>query len=270
MSKQKKPEPVFELVFTGGGIYPEKIPIAKVTESLSAVKRLAAGEVLGDQDEDEDETDGEVRLLDVTRSSSAVFRFVGLSPKTTLDRLRQTGRMLSQPGDAGENEYILRPVKDLSAVAHSLNCQVLIREAGKQHDVLARIEPDSFDKISKWLLIKGTTNVSGTVQRVGGATETRCALRVPFQPRLLYCKVETKDVARKLGDALYQRVVASGSARWMRHSMRLYSFTVHDVFQTTAGSISDHLKALWEAGLSDWQNTDDPDELLHEIRGNDE
>src|SRR5947208_1240617 len=96
MNRQKKPIAVFELVFTGG-VYPEKIPIGKVTDALSAVKRLAAGEVVSEEDEGEDESEGEVRLLDVTRTSSAVFRFVGLSPKTTLDRLKQTGQFLSNP-----------------------------------------------------------------------------------------------------------------------------------------------------------------------------
>lgn len=270
MSKPKKPDAVFELVFTGGGIYPEKIPIGKVVEALSAVKRLAAGEVLGDEEEVDEEQDGEVRLLDVTRTSSAVFRFVGLAPKTTLQRLRNTGRVLTNPDAVEDNEYILRPVKDLSTIAGSLKCSVLLREAGNQHDVLAQIEADSFANISRSLLISGTTNITGSVQRVGGATEMRCALRVSFQPRLLFCKVGTKEVARKLGDALYQRVIASGSARWLRQSMRLYSFKVHDVSQTVEGSISDHLKALWDAGMSDWQKAEDPEALLHEIRGNDE
>ena len=267
MSKSKKPDAVFELVFTGGGVYPEKIPIGKVVDALSAVKRLAAGEVLGDVEEDEEGQDGEVRLLDVTRTSSAVFRFVGLSPKTTLERFRDTGRLLKDPNAGGASEYILRPVKDLSAIAGSLSCTVLLRGAGGENEILAKIEPNSFDQISRSMLISGTTNISGTVMRVGGATEMRCALRVPFQQRLLFCKVGSKDVALKLGDALYQKVVAYGAAQWLRHTMRLYSFKVHEVTETVAGSARDHLKALWSAGLDAWADVDDPDALLHEIRG---
>lgn len=59
-----------------------------------------------------------------------------------------------------------------------------------------------------------------------------------------FCKISTKEVARKLGDAMYQRVTASG--------------------------ITDRLAAIWKAGLSDWQQVKDPDALLQEIRGGDE
>src|SRR5437879_6047752 len=72
----KKPTAVFEAVFTGGGVYPEKMPLGKVSEALSAIKRLAMGEVFGAEDDDEDEAENEeVRLIDVQRSASAVFRF---------------------------------------------------------------------------------------------------------------------------------------------------------------------------------------------------
>jgi hypothetical protein len=265
--KTKKPNPVFEVVFTGG-VYPEKIPLGKVVDALSAIKRLAAGEVLGDEDEGEDESDGSVRLLDVIRTASAVFRFFGPSPATAIQRLKEAGKVLKNPDDIGEQaEYILRPVKDLSAIAESLDCSVLLREAAKRHEVLARIERNSYAKISRSLLITGDTKLSGVVQRVGGATAMRCALRVSFQNRLLFCRVETEEVARKLGDALYQRIIASGTARWMKSSMRIFSFTIKDVFRTEEGSISDHLKALWDAGLKDWARIDDPEVYLQKIRG---
>lgn len=264
-----KPSAVFELVFTGGGIYPEKIPIGKVTDALSAVKRLAAGEVVGEEDEDDDEVDSSVRLLDVKRSASAVFGFVGPPPAVALHRLKEIGRVLQNPEEVGQqNEYILRPVKDLSSIAASLGCSILLREADKRHEVLARIEGNSYSKISRSLLISGSTTLSGTVQRVGGATEMKCALRVPFQSRLLFCKVDDEGVARRLGDSLYQRVTAYGIARWLRNSMRIFSFTIQDIAQTKQGSITEHLQALWEAGLNDWERVDDPDAQLQEIRGN--
>jgi hypothetical protein len=263
--RTKKPNPVFDVVFTGGGIYPEKIPIGKVADALSAIRRLAAGEVIGDEDDDEQEEDGSVHLLDVQRTASAVFRFV--APALTLPRLKETGRILNNPDDVGQSEYILRPVKDLSAIAASLGCTVLLRDANGGHEVLATIEPNSYAKISRSMLISGNTQITGSVQRVGGATAMRCALRVSFQSHLLYCRVESATVARKLGDALYQRVIASGKARWLKNSMRIFSFTVNDVSRTKEGTLTEHLQALWDAGLNDWDKLEDPDAQLQEIRG---
>jgi hypothetical protein len=267
--KTKKPSPIFEAVFSGAGVYPEKIPLNKVSEALSAIQRLAAGVVLGAEDEDEEEGDSAVMLLDVTRTSSAVFRFVGPAPENAILRLKEAGKVLKDPESIGpKNEYVLRPVKDLSAIAKSLECTVTFRELNNGHHVLATIDAESYPRIAQTLLIHGTTTISGKVQRVGGATAMRCALRVPFQAHLLYCKVESEQVARKLGDCLYQRVSAHGLARWVKNTMRLFSFTIQEVTQTKPGTIADHLKSLWEAGLNDWEGVENPDEYLQEVRGN--
>jgi hypothetical protein len=266
--RDKKPTPVFELVFTGGGIYPEKIPLSKVADALSAIKRLAAGELVGAEDEEEEDLDGPVRLLDVTRSSSAVFRFVGPSITNSIQRLREIGRVLENPEDVGEeNEYIIRPIKDLSSIADSLDCSLLLREAKKGHEIFARIEKDSYSKVASSILVSGSTKISGTVQGVGGATSMRCRLRVAFQKRLLFCRLENPEVARQLGESLYKQVIAFGNARWLRNSMRMFSFTIQEITKPKNGSISEHLDALWEAGLQDWENVANPDAYLQEIRG---
>lgn len=266
--REKKPTPDFELVFCGDGIYPEKIPLSKVTDALSAMKRLASGELLGAEDEDDDGLDGKIRLVDVTRSSSAVFRFLGPSIASFADRLKAIGRVLGNPDDAGEeNEYIIRPIKDLSSIANALNCSLILREAKKGHEVFARIERDSYSRISASILVPGSTTITGTVQGVGGATSMRCRLRVPFQKRLLFCKLETEEVARQLGECLFQQVTAFGTARWLRSSMRLYSFSIQEISKPKHGPISEHLDALWDAGLQDWEKLDNPDAYLQEIRG---
>jgi hypothetical protein len=262
-----KPKPVFELVFQGPGLVPEKIPIAKVAATLSAVRRLAAGEIAGDEDEDDwENTADAVRLVDVIRGS-AVFRFVGPSPAVAIAHIKETGEVLKNPNNLGPSEYVLRPVKDLSAIARALECPIVLREPGRGGAVLATITGDSYGLISKSLLLDGDTSIAGRVMRVGGATEIRCGLRVAFQSRMLFCRVATADVARKLGDFLYQQVVVRGKAQWLKSSMRIFSFKVEDVYQPKSESILQSLGAIWEAGLKDWEKIEDPDAYLQEIRG---
>src|SRR5437588_3222814 len=104
MSKPTKPPPIFEVLFDGPGIYPEKIPLGTLTQTLSAIRRLAAGSELVDEEEDEQDSDSSlIGLLDVVRGS-AVFRFVSASsgspshaaaqPIAALERLRLAGRVL--------------------------------------------------------------------------------------------------------------------------------------------------------------------------------
>jgi hypothetical protein len=93
----------------------------------------------------------------------------------------------------------------------------------------------------------------------------RCALRVAFQPRLLYCKVATSEVARQLGDRLYQDVVVEGAARWLKNNWRIVSFMIRGVSQPQSGSLSEAFRALHEAGGKGWDEIDDPRSCLEEV-----
>jgi hypothetical protein len=130
---------------------------------------------------------------------------------------------------------------------------------------LARIEPGTYDRITTSLFIEGDTAITGKVERVGGATDIRCGLRVPFQSRMLFCGVAGTDVARKLGDKLYQIVAVRGTARWLKNSWRIVSFTIRDVYQPVSGSLPEAMDSLREAGGKGWDNIDDPEAYLQEV-----
>lgn len=267
MAKPKKPVPVFEVLFEGPGIYPEQIPLGTLTQTLSAIRRLATGSEGSEEDEEQGiPDDGAIRLLDVVRGS-AVFRFVGQSPQTALTYLRLVGKVLNNPEEVGENDYLLRPLERLSMTARRLECAIVVREAGGGDAVLAKIERDSYAMVAKRLFVAGETALTGTVVRVGGATEMRCALRVPFQNRLLFCRVANADVARRLGDLLYQEVAVQGTAQWVKNNWRIVSFTVNGVYRPGGGSLSQTLEALRRAGGAGWDQVDDPEAYLAEVSG---
>ena len=50
----KRPPPIFEILFEGTGPLPEKIPVATLASTLSAVQRLAEGEPTFEDDDEED------------------------------------------------------------------------------------------------------------------------------------------------------------------------------------------------------------------------
>jgi hypothetical protein len=263
----RKPNPIFEVIFQGPGIYPEKIPLGMLTQTLSAIRRLAAGNEL-EEDEEEQELgdDSSIRLLDVQRSS-AVFRFVGQSPTTAIQYLRQLGKALDNPEEIAENDYIIRPVERLSATARRLDCSILVRESKNPDVILAKIEPTSYERMSQRLFITGDTSITGKVQRVGGATQVRCALRVSFQSRLLYCLVENVDLARKLGDHLYQDVAVHGTASWIKNTWRIVEFTITSIHSFKKVTISEALESLHESGGKGWDEVEDPERYLSEVSG---
>jgi len=270
----KKPKPLFEVLFQGPGIYPEKIPLQSLASTLSAVQRLAAGSTPIDEDETEEDKEREqeesLRLLAIKRGS-AIFQIsapMTSDPKPALDRLRLVGDFLAnQQDDVEDIDYALSPIEELSATARRPNCTITFREASLDKAILAHFEPTSYESISKLLLIEGETSFVGNVQRVGGATDVRCGLRVSFQNRMLICRVPEKDVARTIGKRLYEDVVVQGTARWLKNSWKMISFTINSVAQPKQGSILEAFDELREAGGKSWDAINDPAAYLKEVSG---
>jgi hypothetical protein len=74
-------------------------------------------------------------------------------------------------------------------------------------------------------------------------------------------------VVRKLGQFLYEKVVVDGTARWLKNSWKVYSFTIKAVHKPKDGSIHEALKALHDAGGSGWDDVEDPKAYLEEASG---
>ncbi|MFO0969724.1 MAG: hypothetical protein U0793_29550 [Gemmataceae bacterium] len=261
----KKPAAVFEVVFSGRGIYPEAVPLGTLSRILSALHTLATGNEFPEDDEGQQPTEGaareDIQLLDVKRGSM-VLRFSGKSPSHVLSNLREVGAVLRTPERIGDNVRILNPIEELSATARRLNCPILIREAGGHNGALALIKAESFHSISASIFVDGDTSLTGFVERVGGATVIKCGLRVSFQSRMLICRVTNKQVARSLGEHVYREVVVHGTARWLRNTWRIYGFEIKGVEQFTPGKAEDALEALRNAGGAAWDNIADPREFL--------
>lgn len=268
MAKPKKPTPVFVVKFDGTGIFPESIPFGTLMESLSAIRRLAAG-VEAHDDEDgerltEDPSSGAIRLIDVRRGS-AVYRFSCPQDDGAVGNIRLAGSTLDDPDSLGDKDYMLNPIAHLSAAAKRIGCTIIVYEAGDKEGVLAKIQPDSYEHLSERLFIAGDTSFVGRVERVGGATANRCALRVAFQHRLLYCTVAGEDVSRQLGENLYQDVVVSGRAHWIKTTWRLNSFRVNSMIKLERVNLRDAIQRLRKAGGHGWDRFDDPRKKLEEV-----
>lgn len=263
------PSSSFEIRFYGANISPEAIPLRILARALSAVQRLLSEDEESVDEEARDEVASkiELHLLGVKRGS-ATYPVLADRQDEVLARLRLAGEVLESPDRAGEVPAVLSPVEELSGIAKSLGCKIEFRLPGKGNDVLATITPLSYDSIASSVFVYGETSVSGKVERVGGATELRCGLRIRQQPdRMLICRVESADVARQLGQHLYEEVVVSGTATWYRRNWRLRSMSIRSMEQIKRRSLVDGIRALREAGGHAWDKVEDPRQLLQEVRG---
>lgn len=261
--RPKKPQPSFQVRLTGTGLVPERVPLRAFTDTLSAVQRLASGRSA----EDESPHANPVSLLDIRRGS-AVYECVAKDANFAVSRFESLGQMLGNPESAIDQDFddTLSPLEELSGIARKLRCVIQIRKAIKPHNIIAEIDADAFRNVSQHLIVEGTTNLSGTIVRVGGATDMKCVLRLPMRQRLLYCNVANSDLLRELGKRLYQDVIATGHARWLQRTWWVYSFKVSGIEDKPKGKILAGLRAMYEAGGSHWDEVSNPEALIKELR----
>lgn len=254
-----KPIPHLEVHFPSDDIRPELITVRLLADTIAAVTSL--GSVAGAGDAEEAST---IRLVGVKRGS-ATFQCVADNPDLLLEHLKRRGKLLQSGEIADELGSSIEPLRRLSSIAASVKCPIVIRRPGG--DTIAQIFPSTYETVSDALLIRDRKVITGNVQRVGGATDRRCVLRVAFQDRLLYCNLGSQELARTLGRFLYQDVVVSGEATLLRNSWRIIGFRVDDVVKSGSGPLRDAFAALRDAGGSAWDQIPDPESYLRAYSG---
>jgi hypothetical protein len=229
---------------------------------MQAVQALANGRGFTTPEERKTAAIG---LLKITRGSAG-FQCVAPQPSEALSYLRQAGDLLARGAAITEEaqEFVLQPVQALSRIAASLRCRILICPPRKRDEPFATVDDQSYTHVSEGVFVKGETSIRGQIKRVGGATNIRCALRLSERAELLYCDVASGETARKLGQHLYQHVVAVGVATWFSRSWRLYSFTINDIYQPKDQPATKAFEELYEAGGKVWAEIENPEEYLRE------
>ena len=243
------------------GVYPERIPVRLLSDALSAVYRLACPSLI----EDEAEL-APFRLLNIRRGS-ACFRCVSDDATDVIAGLRTAGSVLRAGQDPTPLARALSPIRTLSKVATRLGSPIVIRNPENSQDILATILPESYESISRELVVSGPKQIRGVVQRVGGVTRTKCAIRIDERPRLLICVVRPRDLANRLGQFLYRRVTVSGNAKWIKTNWELVSFEITQIEDPDPSDLDGALNALRRAGADAWDEVADPAKYLDEMSG---
>jgi hypothetical protein len=256
----------FEVRFKAPGLHPAKVPLRTVSDALAAVQDLATGRDSFLMEHIAPEEG--IGLVNV-RTGSAIYSCFARAPREAIENLGRVGRLLSGTNaDEGEDDVLLsalRPIEHLSKIAKKLKCEVQVRMVGQRAPTFV-VEDDAYESIAKNLMIRGETTVTGIVQRVGGATKTKCLMRVPERRQLLYCNVQTKELAQRLGQHLYESIVATGTATWIHRRWRIYKFSIAEFSQPEVSTTEALIKELRAAGLDAWDSVEDPEAYLGEMR----
>jgi hypothetical protein len=265
-------DPDFVMRFPDHGIKPWIVPMRQLTRALNAVQRLIEHTEDGAEDEEAGvEEPGHpkkpLHLLGVT-SGSAAYKVSAPDHVGALRTISQTGAGLEHPSTAEWDPESLSAIEDLSEVAKSVGCDIEFSTPGKDGQVLAKITPLSYESISRLAFVTGESTVCGYLERVGGATEMHCGLRFSSQPeKMVICRVATDELIRRLGQHVYEDVRVSGTVTWYRKTWRIKRVEVRNFEPAKSGSILQALEHIYDAGGKAWDDVDDPESLLSEVRG---
>lgn len=252
------PPTSFIIKFVSPDLRPWKMPMAVLARAFTAVQGLVCDEL------EEDSDRPQLHLLSV-KIGSASYPVSSEDSERAVESLTSVGRAINDPILAERAPYMLSHVKELSKIAKSIGCEVEL--ALPEGAVLARITPDTYGSIVKVVFIRGESSVEGEIIRVGGATGLHCALRVRGQRLLVYCEVDGTQVARELGEHLYEYAILTGTATWYRKSWQLHHLIIKAMHQIDKRSIVDRFEEVRRAGGYSWDDIDDADEFVKEIRG---
>jgi hypothetical protein len=84
---------------------------------------------------------------------------------------------------------------------------------------------------------------------------------------MIYCTVKTEELVRKLGQHIYQNVMVTGTVTRFRKGHRVKTVFVKDFEPSKTGSVLEALDEIYEAGGKVWDEIDDPEALIRELRG---
>jgi hypothetical protein len=280
--EKKKPETDFVVRLVRHDMRPWAVPMRSLAQILQATQRLVS------QREDEEVEDGivdeeevqpaepiadqqerQLRLVDV-RAGSATYAVSAIKKAVAVSILAATGAAIAAPDQSDWSQATLSSLRDLSDVARRLDCRIEMRQPPQNRglgEILAEVSGETFSAIQGSAFIRGHSSVIGSIQRVGGATAMHCALRLPNRTRLLICRVATPDLVRGLGQYLYQTIVVSGEATWLRQNWQLRGLRITAFEPPKTGSIREALEKIKQAGGHEWNNIADPLGFIAEMRG---
>ena len=94
-----------------------------------------------------------------------------------------------------------------------------------------------------------------------------CGVHLPNQTRMVICRVASADLVRELGRFMYQNVMLSGEATWLRHNWHIKYFKITGFEPPKTGSIREALQRIYDAGGKAWDEVKNPDKFIRDMRG---
>jgi hypothetical protein len=256
---------LFEIRLAGKGIAPGTVKSRDLAEIIASIEDMVAAVINQDRPDigkDQiivglsDITEGTLRLHFSSPVAGIVFpAYLKITSSINGQNFHQL------PTSSVES------LRKLTAFSRKRNCNLEFRtQNGKAHtlDTLAIITPNTL--IEPDPIITGNTTIYGEIIRVGGV-KSRVLVRLA-NGKIIRCEFQ-RGIARRLGERLYTWVGLEGVAKWNAREYSIEEFTVTDLLEFESGSVVEAFSALKQLAGHYFNDIDDPDDYVNEMRRDD-
>jgi len=204
----------------------------------------------------------DLQLMNVRRKSAGYImstRNVSL----VMEQLQKTGNALLEPENYLDARMI-RQFDRLLKIASSLRCKIEVKSLLSDWSWV--FTGKNWQSIRSRTVITDQATVYGNLKRVGGASRRNCSIRIPDGRSLVYAKIESEQLARKLGKYLYTDVSVRGTGTFFVRDWSMVSMSISDFTPRTKNSFNELYQSMRKATGGGWDNIADPDEFLKGLR----
>jgi len=244
--KTEAPKPTILVRLYGGLALPENVTVQTLADLTKAVQSLSQSKL---------------HLMKVKRTSAA-YAFSPTNNSIAMEMLKLSQNAMRAPEEFLQSR-MLSAFDKLTEIANHFKCHIELKSLNSTAEWRWQFGVSDWEGIRTRSLMKDEGTVTGMLVRVGGSTEKKCGIQVPYNNRMLICNLRDETLARRLGEHLYEEVTLRGMGHFFVRDFKMVSFRVDDFSVVKRGTFEELNQAIRAAG-GGWDTVADP---LAEIEG---
>jgi hypothetical protein len=248
-----------EVLLSGDGISPGKLRSKEIAEIIESIEDMIASTVV--QEHPGLKKESIIIGLKGVREGSIGLEFSPNLEELTLPATYRITRSIAENDFTSLSSNTLSSLRKLSAFTRRHHCRAEFLTLNGKVESLAVITPET--RIPERYLISGETSLHGEITRVGGA-EPKIQFKT-LEGDIIYCSTD-KEIARKAGTKLYNKVEIQGVAEWNSETLKIESFHVTDIADYEDIRLSEAFEELSNLIGNSLDYIDNVDNFVSEIR----
>lgn len=209
---------LIEIRLAGTDIIPGLVRSKELADIIESVEEMIAS-LIAKNNPDIKKDEVIIGLTNI-KDGSVRLRFSSSLQSLTLTAFLTIGQAITSNSFELLPSSTIKSLQKISSFSKKHNCTIGLHSLNNQ-DIEAYIKPDMNIQMKE--PVSGETTIYGKILRVGGKKPKASVETI--EGDTIYCDLDI-NLAKKLGQDLYNLTALSGDATWNAHDFKIESFTI--------------------------------------------